>query len=369
MTFGRSGAYRLTPRRRVRTVSQAPAVAPKVTVIIPNYNYARFLPSAVGSALHQEGVDVDVIVVDDRSTDDSVSIVQSLAALDPRVHLIARSVNGGPVATFNDGLAAASGDYLVRLDADDLLTPGTLARATALAEQFPSVGIVYGRPVHFAGEVPSRHRNVAKAWIIWPGSDWLELRCRRGVNCITSPEVLMRASVVRRVGGQRNLAHTHDMEMWFRIARESDVGWVAGADQAWHREHDASLSAREVDVITDLRERASAYDLLFTGDGAGTAEDARLHELAKGALANEALVRTSQAYSAGRGGSAETAGYLDYARGLGVSLDDLPNSRALHTAERLGQKGAVLSPYLFLRAMLHRVTLEWRKIEWRQTGL
>jgi glycosyltransferase involved in cell wall biosynthesis len=104
-------------------VSQRPVRPPTVTVVVPCYNYARFLPAAVDSALAQDGVQVKVLIVDDASTDGSAEVARSLAGRDGRVRLIARPRNGGPVASFNDGLAAADGEYLIRLDADDLLTP------------------------------------------------------------------------------------------------------------------------------------------------------------------------------------------------------------------------------------------------------
>ena len=74
-----------------------------------------------------------------------------------------------------------------------------------------------------------------RSWTVWPGRQWLADRCRSGLNVITSPEVVVRTSVIRRVGGQQPLAHTHDMEMWMRISAFSDVGRVDGPDQAWHR--------------------------------------------------------------------------------------------------------------------------------------
>src|SRR5664279_5125758 len=106
----------------------------------------------------------------------------------------------------------------------------------------PSVGLVYGHPLHFWGKHLPKARTTPSGWLHWRGLDWLRARCEAGNNVITSPEVLMRASVVARVGGQRDLAHTHDMEMWFRIAAFSDVVYILGADQAWHRVHEQSLS-------------------------------------------------------------------------------------------------------------------------------
>lgn len=255
-------------RRTMRPPAPAgpPAPAATVTVVIPCYNYARYLPEAVASVLSQDGVAVDVVIVDDCSTDDSAEVAASLAAADPRIRLLRNADNRGPVETFNAGLAEATGEFLVRLDADDLLTPGSLARAVGLARAFPSVGLVYGHPVHFIdGQERMPARMHATRWTVWPGSRWVMDRCADGFNVITSAEVCMRMSVVRRVGGQRPLAHTHDMEMWMRLASVADVGYVHGVDQAWHREHSASLSARKVDIVVDLQERRQAFDTLFAG--------------------------------------------------------------------------------------------------------
>lgn len=364
-------AARLHPLIRASRwrVRQAPLRPPTVSVIIPNYNYAHYLPGAVQSALRQTGVLTDVIVVDDASTDQSVEAAEALVAADPRVRLIARSRNGGPVATFNEGLAAARGEYLVRLDADDLLTPGSLARAAALAEQFPNVGLVYGHPVHFGAAVPVRYRDLARTWLVWRGSEWLEFRCRLGVNCITSPEVLMRSSVVRSVGGQRALAHTHDMEMWFRIARESDVGWLGGCDQAWHREHPDSLSATEVDLMTDFHERAAAFEMLLTDGRGDPAQDAIRLRTARSALADEAIQRTSSAYARGRGGTAETDGYLKFAGSLDVELTALPHAGVCAKALRLGPRRAARSPSLLASAVLGRAVNELGRLRWRAKGI
>lgn len=350
-------------------VRQRPVVVPSVSVVILCYNYARYLPAAVGSALGQAGVDVEVIIVDDTSTDDSLAVANELAARDPRVRVVANESNLGMVGTFNNGLAVATGEYLIRLDADDMLTPGSVARATALAEAFPQVGLVYGRPVHFSTATPSAHRDTATHWDLWSGTEWLELRCRRGVNCVTSPEVLMRKSIVDLVGAQRQLGHTPDMELWMRIARESDVGWIGGADQAWHREHDDSMSAMGLDIMTDLHDRAEAFEVLLT-DGRGDAdENARMLRLARAALADEAIARAGAAFARGRGGTAETDGYLQFARSLGIDLDTLPHAAALRTAERAGPARARFSPSLLARLARDRFDRPRRRREWLARGI
>ena len=214
----------LRARPRRQHDSRAPST---VSVIIPCFNYARFLPTSVRSALSQTGVEVDVVIVDDASTDGAVDVARRLAAEHPAVRVLAHETNQGPATTFNDGLELASGEFLVRLDADDMLTPGALARATALARAYPSVGLVYGHPRHFDNEPPPP-RTAVRSWTVWPGRQWLADRCRNGLNVITAPEVVMRSSVVERVGGQQPLVYSHDLEMWMRIAAFSDVGRVDG---------------------------------------------------------------------------------------------------------------------------------------------
>ena len=179
----------------------------------------------------------------------------------------------------------------------------------------------------------------------------------------------MRASVVERVGGQRALAHTHDMEMWFRLARDSDVGWVGGSDQALHRDHPNSLSATRVGVMTDLHERADAFRTLFDDGMGDVAENARLLHVARMALANEALARTASAYAKGRGATPETDEYLGFARDLGVDFRELPAAAPYARADRLGPARSRRSPYLIAWAALYRLTRELGEPVRRSRGI
>lgn len=363
-------------RRILRSATEqsadgGPELAPaKVSVVIPCFNYAAFLPAAVESALTQDGVDVEVIIVDDASTDGSAVVAEALARRDPRVRLVRRPVNGGPVDTFNDGLAYASGEFLVRLDADDLLTPGSLARSVAVCRRHPRVGLVYGHPAHFDQD-PAVPRLEATGCTVWPGQDWLADRCRTGVNVITSPEAFMRMSVVARVGGQRPLAHTHDMEMWMRLASVSDVAYITGADQAWHREHPDSLSTRAEDPLglIILRERRAAFDVLFAARLPGQQFDPDLGKLARRSLAVEALGRACYEYDRGRAPARSVQPLIDFAVETDPGARDLPEWRALAARARAGRLWLWRRPWRALRPF-KRIADDHRKFRrWARTGL
>ena len=364
----RQGAANQVLRKiRSRPVPVDPEGA-AVSVIIPCYNYARYLPQAVRSVLSQEDVNVDVIVVDDASTDRSLSVARGLAADDARVRVLSHAKNQGPVDTFNDGLERARGEFLVRLDADDLLTPHSLARAVAVMRAYPSVGLVYGHPLHFSGDVLPPARAAPTGWTIWPGRQWLAARCTSGLNVITSPEVLMRRSVVDVLGGQRPLTHTHDMEMWLRMSAFCDVAYVHGADQAWHREHGDSLSARHVDAFRDLLERRDAFDTLFAGPAGTLPEAALLHGKAMQALATDAVELAIRQFDHPE----PDTGYVATLREIAISL--VPNPRLLHGWAGLEKRlsmGAPLAarhPVFFAERVMRGLAGRWRKNRWHRTG-
>lgn len=108
--------------------------APVVSVAIASYNAARFLEAAVRSAMVQSLAAIEIIIVDDCSTDASVAIAARLAGEDARIRTARLPANGGPAAARNRALAMARGRWFAVLDSDDLMEPGRLAALVAVAE-------------------------------------------------------------------------------------------------------------------------------------------------------------------------------------------------------------------------------------------
>lgn len=354
-----------TRPQRARVEHQAPA---RVSVIIPCFNYGRFLPSSVESALSQVDVDVDVVIVDDASTDGSLDVARRLAAQRPTVRVVAHETNQGPVVTFNDGLEFASGEFLVRLDADDMLTPGALQRATALARAYPSVGLVYGHPRHFTDDPPPPRSGV-RSWTVWPGRQWLADRCRNPRNVITAPEVVMRRSVVERVGGQQPLVYAHDMEMWLRMSAFSDVGRVNGPDQAWHRVHPDSLTARIIDQVKDFHERAAVFETLFAGPVGALPEARILRPVARRAVARDALSSACHLFDRGRASEETIAALTALACEIEPDYAVLPEWRGLQRRIALGEASVQRRPWYAAAAVGRRVRSERMKRRWTRSGV
>jgi hypothetical protein len=141
--------------RETAPVSEVRALGsvPTVDVVIPCYRYGRYLRRCVESVVGQRDVNVRILILDDASPDDSAEIGAALAVEYPQVEFRQHVTNAGHIATYNEGLIGGSESaYCMLLSADDLLAPGALGRAVRIMERDPSIGMVYGRAIHFYDE-------------------------------------------------------------------------------------------------------------------------------------------------------------------------------------------------------------------------
>lgn len=268
-----------------------------VSVVVPCYNYGHLLPACLDSVLSQTGVSTRILIVDDASPDGSGEVARRLAEQDDRVEALVHRVNQKHIATYNEGLEWADGDYTVLLSADDLLTPGSLQRATALMESHSNVGFAYGYSVYFDGSQPLPPVRVARPRNrVWAGEEWIARRCRSATNIISSPEVVVRTSLQRAVGGYRpDLPHSGDLEMWLRLAARMDVGVVTNVDQALYRVHRQSMSRTEFSsAISDLEQRFRAFEVFFDSSSEHLQNPDRLRRQAAQATARRAFWRASR---------------------------------------------------------------------------
>jgi CDP-glycerol glycerophosphotransferase len=119
------------------------SIAPQISIVLPVYGVEQYLPECLDSVLTQAGARVEVIAVDDASPDDCGKILDTRAALDPRLRAVHLAANAGPGHARNTGLDLATGEYVWFVDADDTLAPGALAQVSArLAAGNPEVLLI-----------------------------------------------------------------------------------------------------------------------------------------------------------------------------------------------------------------------------------
>jgi glycosyltransferase involved in cell wall biosynthesis len=345
---------------------------PVVSVVIPCYKYGSYLADCTASVLtNQPGVDVRVLIIDDASPDDSAVQAKQIAAADDRVQVLIHPVNAGHLATYNEGLLQwADGDYAVLLSADDRLTPGALSRACALLEAHPEIGFAYGHPVHFMHPgPPPLARTAVRGWTTWPGRWWLEQRFRAANGCITSPEVVMRTSVLREVGGfDLRLPHTGDIELWMRLAAHADVGYVRGTDQAYYRVHGKNMSNSR-DTLTNLQQRRMAYEVFLEHCGDLLPAPDRLSSMVHRRLAAEALVTAGRAYDRRRTDRVPVSELVGFAQECWPSAAGLGAYRSLRLRQAIGPALMPFLQPLVLTAAARKARSWWWWRRWERQGI
>lgn len=357
-------------KRVKRGVPSSPSTRPKVAAVVTAFNYDRYLWECVQSALCQDGVDVEVVLVDDYSTDETPRVTARLSR-DPRVKVIRNEQNLGLIGSFNTGLGRVAGEYMVKLDADDVVPPGSWARSAALLERHPEVTFVYGRPYHFSGPVPDVRGHGTRSWTIWSGHDWVAGRCRSGVSAISQPEVMMRTKALREVGGlcPEGPIVTSDMHLWLRLAAIGEVGRINGPVQGLYRVHDKSmLRSASAGILNDLVGRRDAFDGAFASTAGALADAQELHELARRSLAVCALDRACRAYERGRTRDEPVDDLVAFATATYPRARELKEWVALERRRAVGSERAHRRPRFIASAVARRTAEEIGHRLWLRTG-
>ncbi len=264
-----------------------------VSVIIPTYNRAAICKAAVESVLAQTHGNVEVIVVDDGSTDNTRDVI---SGLDKRVRYISQA-NAGVSAARNTGLKAATGDYIAFLDSDDSWLPWKLEAQLSVLQAFPEVGMVWtdmlavdenGKILHesyiqlmYAAYLyfdRDKHFRVSRDLVdVWEGCPerFYGKKCYSGNifswmfmgNLVHTSTVLLRRDRQKNVGlfDVDLIKSGEDYDFHFRTCREGDVAYidvpsiryqVGGADQLTQPEHIGWIASNNLRTVTKMYAQA-----------------------------------------------------------------------------------------------------------------
>lgn len=215
-----------------------------VSVVVPCFNYARFLDECVQSVIAQSYRNWECLIIDDGSMDETPDIGRRLAVANERVRYI-RQANAGLSAARNRAVSEARGSYLQFLDADDRLEHDKLRVQVEYLERHPDIDLVVGGAAYFTGRPPYKVRPWPKSLDVCQEASALEALLRQ--NQFPVNAALLRASVIRSVGNFDVLLRSHeDWDLWLRCALQGHrFGFVyQGADRALIRQHESNMSSR-----------------------------------------------------------------------------------------------------------------------------
>ncbi len=198
--------------------------SPRISILLPYRNAEATLREALESVLSPEGPPIELLAVNDRSTDGGPALIDAAAERDPRVRSL-HTREPGIVAALRTAAAAARAPLLARMDADDVSLPGRFARQLALLEARPRIGVV-GTQVENLADAPLGEGLVR--YVAWQNALLTPADHERALfveSPLCHPSVMMRRETYEAVGGYRDTEWFEDYDLWLRM-------WAAGVRMA-----------------------------------------------------------------------------------------------------------------------------------------
>ncbi len=188
---------------------------PKVSVLMPVYNGARWVADAIDSILRQTFADFEFIIINDGSTDNSAQIIESFN--DARIRFINNPDNRGLISVLNLGLELCGGEYIARMDCDDIAMPTRLAQQVEFMDANPWVAMCATAIKMFGPKIESHIHSYEEADV--------HITDLVRYNPVWHPTVMMRAEFLHRFGLRYNpdCIAAEDYDMWFQILRHGGV--------------------------------------------------------------------------------------------------------------------------------------------------
>ncbi|GEM55617.1 glycosyltransferase [Flavobacterium branchiophilum] len=206
---------------------------PLVTVVCMCYNHAPFVVACLNSVLFQTYPHIELIIVDDCSTDQSVAVIQNWLVDYPKIKFIKNEKNIGCTRSFNKAVAFAEGDYLIDLAADDLLQPCCVALQIKKFQtsKYDNLGIVYGNValidangqfLSYFYEVDEHLKRVVKA----PTGLLYKELVAGDQNVMCSVSGMVKRSVFDALHGYDEQLQYEDLDFWIRVSRDYNIDFI-----------------------------------------------------------------------------------------------------------------------------------------------
>lgn len=213
---------------------------PEVTVLIPVYNCAKYIATAIESVLSQKYTDYELLIIDDGSTDNTAEIISNIK--DSRIIFLKNSKNRGIVYTLNKGLDLAKGKYIVRMDGDDIVLGNRLEAQIDFLKNNPDFGIVGGwyQVINAEGKTIDTVEGVTDY-----RNAQLSLLFR---NQFTHSAVTMRTDLAKQLKYDPEFQYCEDYDLWVRFAEVSKVANLPlyFVKYRWYSENSCSRKQKEL---------------------------------------------------------------------------------------------------------------------------
>jgi glycosyltransferase involved in cell wall biosynthesis len=230
-------------------------ISPTVTVLMPVFNAARYLDEAVDSLLSQTFGDFELLAVDDGSTDQTVALLEQRN--DPRIRVARLPRNQGIVAALNLGLREARGEYIARMDADDIAEPERLFIQKSFLDMHPDIGVCG------SDFIPFGEHAGASSWIDSFSPDEIAIALLFG-NPICHPTVMIRRSAIGTHTYPTDYPHAEEFALWAQLRPHTKLTNIPDR-LLRYRVHPDQISRRKTDEQSHSMNRIVQQQLKALG--------------------------------------------------------------------------------------------------------
>lgn len=234
---------------------------PKVSIVMPAYNAERYIREAIESILNQTFTDFEFIIINDGSTDRTREII--LEYDDPRIVLLENEKNSGIVVALNRGIQLASGEYVARMDSDDISLCNRIERQVMFLDNHKDVGIVgsalqvFGERIIEQNRFFSESKEKLKAELLFN-------------SCLAHPTVMFRRSLIQNSNECYDIqfAGIEDFDLWWKLAQVTDIGCINEV-LLRYRSHEKQVTKEKSDARLDrsfkfLERRLQTLQIAFS---------------------------------------------------------------------------------------------------------
>ncbi len=210
---------------------------PYISIVLPAYNCSNYIAKAIESVLNQSFTDFELIVINDGSTDDTSAIIHEYD--DPRVKPFDNLTNEGLVFTLNRGITLANGQYIARMDADDICMPNRLQLQKNWLDEHTETAVI-ASTICFINDGGAKTGQWTKDQATTTFSSIKKMMVFQ--NCIAHPTVMLRSQIAKKYQYNKEQLHCEDYDLWLRLLADGHRIEKIPEDLLQYRVHPTSVT-------------------------------------------------------------------------------------------------------------------------------
>ncbi len=246
-------------------IEQTSEDEPLVSIIVPAHNHAEYVSDCISSILDQDYANIDLIVINDGSTDDTGKIIEALLKKHPFGFRYITKANKGLIKALNQGIKLAHGEYICEIASDDMLLPGSIKKRVEYLRRHPGIDVVFADAYIIDNNIKTniRLRVKKKSYSSSEHSvkDLIEGRAK-----IFFPSGMFRKSIFQKLDGfDEDFQYSEDVTIWYQLALYAQIAYL-DEPVMYYRKHSGNTSISPAFKIEIRREKIMALEKLLMHD-------------------------------------------------------------------------------------------------------